>query len=65
MRASFCTPHTSVGEDKLHGLVEIALRQIADIRRVPVVDFPHAAQERLEVWDFLGSRRRRSLRAPA
>src|SRR5262245_54878863 len=53
------SPHARwlpVGEDKVHGLVEIAVRQIAHIGRVPVIDLSHTVGKRLELRHLFGPR---------
>lgn len=68
MQYDFAAPHAgrrSVGEDKVHGRVEIVLWQVPHIGSVPVIDVLHAARERLEIRHFLGSRRMKSVRLPS
>src|SRR6185437_246178 len=59
------SPHSRrlpAGEDEIHVLLEIALRQTADVADIPVVDFSRTVRKVTELRDDLGSGRSECMR---
>ena len=65
MQNDLASPHArrlAAGEDKIDGLLEITFRQIAHIRRIPVVDLSRALRQRLELRQLARPRRLKRVR---